>query len=144
MKWRLWQWSLKDFRIQQIPREENKQADVLANLAFAFDFVTDSNVPLVFLWNLSIDITKINICQTVGPIWIYDIANSLESGKLPFNEIQTHQIRYRLARFCLLWRIFYKRSFSGPFLRCLRADKADYVLRKIHEGLCCNHSRARS
>ena len=27
-----------------------------------------------------------------------------------------------------------------PYLRCLRPDEADYVLREIHEGVYGNHS----
>ena len=36
---------IKDFRIRQIPREENKKADALANLASAFDFILDRSIP---------------------------------------------------------------------------------------------------
>jgi hypothetical protein len=38
----------------------------------------------------------------------------------------------------------YKRGFSLPYLKCLAQDEADYVLREVHEGICGNHSRARS
>ena len=53
---------IKDFRIQQIPWEENKQADVLVNLAFAFDFFMHRNIPIEFFPNPSIDVAKINVC----------------------------------------------------------------------------------
>ena len=33
---------------------------------------------------------------------------------------------------------------TPPFLRCLDEDDADYVLREVHEGVCKNHSGARS
>ncbi|KAL0448978.1 UNVERIFIED_CONTAM: hypothetical protein Slati_1454200 [Sesamum latifolium] len=38
----------------------------------------------------------------------------------------------------------YKRGFSSPLLKCLNPDKAEYVLREVHEGSCGNHSGARS
>ncbi|GFZ19945.1 hypothetical protein Acr_28g0006500 [Actinidia rufa] len=72
---------IKEFKINQIPREDNKKADALANLASTFEFISDR---------------------------------------------------------------LYKRSFSGPLLRCLRPEEAEYVLREIHEGICGNHSGARS
>ena len=50
---------IKDFKILQIPREENKKADALANLASAMDFISNKNVPLEFLSNPSIDVAKI-------------------------------------------------------------------------------------
>ena len=31
-----------------------------------------------------------------------------------------------------------------PYLRCLRPDEAEYVMREIHEGVCDSHSRKRS
>ena len=50
---------IKDFKIFQIPKEENKKADALINLASSFDFISDRTVPSEFLPNPSIDITKI-------------------------------------------------------------------------------------
>ncbi|GFY85496.1 molybdenum cofactor sulfurase family protein [Actinidia rufa] len=54
--------------IFQIPKEENKKADSLANLALAFDFITDGNIPLEFLPNPSIEIAK-EICQAELGEW---------------------------------------------------------------------------
>ena len=45
---------IKDFKILQIPREENKKADALTSLASTFDFILDRNIPLVFLTSPSI------------------------------------------------------------------------------------------
>ena len=36
---------IKNFKILQIPKEENKKADALANLASAFNFFLDRNIP---------------------------------------------------------------------------------------------------
>ena len=35
-------------------------------------------------------------------------------------------------------------GFSQPYLRCLIPNKADYIMKEVHEGVCGNHSRARS
>ena len=50
---------IKDFKIFQIPREENKKSDALANLASTFDFVSDRSIPLEFLLNPSIEVARI-------------------------------------------------------------------------------------
>ena len=64
---------IKDFKIRQIPREENKKANALTNLASTFDFISDKSVPLEFLQNPSIEITKF-VCQIeAGPTWMDDI-----------------------------------------------------------------------
>ena len=39
--------------------------------------------------------------------------------------------------------VLYKRGFSHPYLRCLGNEKADYVMREVHEGICGNHSGLR-
>ena len=58
---------IKDFKIRQIPREENKKTDTLANLASTFDFVSNRSIPLEFLLNPSIKVA-ISLCQAeVGP-----------------------------------------------------------------------------
>ncbi|RVW32623.1 Pol polyprotein [Vitis vinifera] len=42
------------------------------------------------------------------------------------------------------WGHLYKRSFTGPYLRCLNHSEALYVLAELHEGVCGNHSGGRS
>ncbi|GFS38354.1 hypothetical protein Acr_00g0056980 [Actinidia rufa] len=59
---------IRDFKIRQISREENKKADALTNLASAFDFISDRSVPLEFLPNTSIDITKIPLPVLTSPM----------------------------------------------------------------------------
>ena len=38
----------------------------------------------------------------------------------------------------------YKRGFFTPILKCIAGKDADYVLRKVHEGVCGNHIGART
>ena len=79
---------IKDFKILQILREENKQADALANLTSAFDFISNKSVFLKFLPNPSIDVAK-TICQaTIEPTWMDGIATYLKVGELPFDKLQ--------------------------------------------------------
>ena len=54
------------------------------------------------------------------------------------------KLRIRATRYVLMDEVLYKRGFSQPYLRCLAPDEANYVLREIHEGVCGNHSGARS
>ena len=68
---------IKDFKIYQISREENREADALANLAFAFDFISDRSILLEFLSNSSIDVTKIVFKNTADPTWMGEIITYL-------------------------------------------------------------------
>ena len=38
----------------------------------------------------------------------------------------------------------YKRGFSMPYLRCVNKEKAKYILKEIHEGICRDHAGPRS
>lgn len=37
----------------------------------------------------------------------------------------------------------FRRSFGGPYLLCFHPSKTTELLVKLHEGLCCSHSRGR-
>ncbi|RVW28794.1 hypothetical protein CK203_108249 [Vitis vinifera] len=46
---------------------------------------------------------------------------------------QAHKVRVQTARFTLIGGHLYKRSFTGPYLRCLGHSEAQYVLAELHE-----------
>ena len=46
----------------------------------------------------------------------------------------------QVARFTLIGNCLYRRSFGGSYLRCLDSTEAQYVLAKLHEGICSNHT----
>ena len=72
------------------------------------------------------------------------IISYLKDGILPEGKDEARKLKVHSARYVLLNDALYKRGFSQPYLRCLSPDKANYVLREVHEGACGNHSRARS
>ncbi|KAI5338524.1 hypothetical protein L3X38_017795 [Prunus dulcis] len=57
---------------------------------------------------------------------------------------QARRVRYSSARYLIINNSLYKGGFSLPYLRCLTLEEGNYVLREIHEGICGNHSGARS
>ena len=71
---------IKYFKICQIPREEKRKVDALANLASAFDFTSDRSVPLKFFLNPSIDVAKTIFQAIVDPTWMDDIITYLWMG----------------------------------------------------------------
>ncbi|GJU85029.1 reverse transcriptase domain-containing protein [Tanacetum coccineum] len=50
----------------------------------------------------------------------------------------------QVVRFSIINGILYKKSFLGPWLRCVGPLQANYVLREIHEGSCSMHAGTRS
>ncbi|RVW58039.1 hypothetical protein CK203_106958 [Vitis vinifera] len=73
-----------------------------------------------------------------------DITEYIRTGTLPGDLKQAHKVRVQAARFTLIGGHLYKRSFTGPYLRCLGHSEAQYVLAELHEGICGNHSGGRS
>ena len=78
-----------------------------------------------------------------APNWRYPIIQYLKSSAVT-TESESAKLRIRAARYILIEDVLYKKSFSLPFLRCLRPEEAQYALREIHEGICGQHMGSRS
>ena len=68
----------------------------------------------------------------------------LKTGVLPDGSDAARKVKVQASRFVLIKNILYKRGFSRPYLRCLCHEEVDYIMREVHEGICGNHSGARS
>ncbi|XP_034218889.1 uncharacterized protein LOC117630253 [Prunus dulcis] len=79
-----------------------------------------------------------------SPTWMDPILQFLQNQTLPANPAEARRVRHRSARYLIINGSLYKRGFSLPYLRCLTPEEGHYVLREIHEGICGNHSGARS
>ena len=80
----------------------------------------------------------------VGEDWTTPLKGYLQSGSLPDEKDAARRLKVRATRFVLINDTLYKRGFSRPYLRCLSHGEAEYVMREVHEGICGNHSGARS
>ena len=76
--------------------------------------------------------------------WTTPIIAYLQSGTLPDRKNAARKLKVQASRFVLIRDVLYKRGFSRPYLRCLSHNEANYVMREVHEGICGNHSGARS
>ena len=75
--------------------------------------------------------------------WTTTIASYLKDGVLLDEKETARKLKVRAARFVLIKDVLYKRGFSRPYLRCLGNEEANYVMRKVQEGICGNHSGSR-
>ncbi|GJY87177.1 hypothetical protein Tco_0501805 [Tanacetum coccineum] len=64
----------------------------------------------------------------------------LTEGILPEEKKKARAIRRKARRYEVINETLYRKSFLGPWLRCVGPLQANYVLRKIHEGSCSMHS----
>ncbi|XP_073137955.1 uncharacterized protein [Henckelia pumila] len=71
--------------------------------------------------------------------WRRELLEYMEKGELPKDPKKAYRLKQRSLRFVMVEGVLYKRSFSGPLLKCLGPKEAHYVLKEIHEGCCGNH-----
>ena len=132
--------------VSQVPRGENNHADALANLGSSIQTTNPKTIPVVYLqwpavWkNEEEQVSDISNNQT----WMTPIIEYLEQDILPEDKNEARRIRAKSARFTIIQGKLYKRSFSGPYLKCINPAEAKYVLAELHEGECGNHSGGRS
>ena len=127
----------------QISREENEQADCLAKAASVEHMIIPSKV-LSFVQLLPlIDGIKVQEIDSRSN-WTILIVSYLKDGTLLDDKEAARKLKVQAARFVLIKDVLYKRGFSRPYLRCLGLEEVDYVIKKVHEGICGNHSGSRS
>ncbi|KAK2998543.1 hypothetical protein RJ639_023122 [Escallonia herrerae] len=134
----------KNFAIQQIPRDQNTQADTLSRLASAEVTDVRCSVYLEFLKERSISSqTKIGVVNQ-EPCWMDIIIKYLSTGELPSERHEARNLRVKAARYALVEGVLYNKSFSLPYLRCLRPSESLYALQEVHEGICGQHLEGRT
>ncbi|KAK3017843.1 hypothetical protein RJ639_003353 [Escallonia herrerae] len=129
----------KNFAIQQIPRDKNTQADALSRLTSADATDVRRSVYLEFLKDRSISSqTEIGVIDK-EPCWMDTIIKFLSAGELPSERHDARNLRVRAAQYALVEGVLFKKSFSLPYLRCLRPSESVYALQEVHEGICGQH-----
>jgi ribonuclease HI len=124
----------------QVPREQNTEADTLAKLASSEE-TTNQQIKVPYSpSHMQREVSPIDVSNS----WMTPITKCLEEGTLPTDPVEARKLKVRSARFVLIHGVLYKRGFSFPYLRCLDKPEAEYVMREVHEGICGNHSGARS
>ncbi|XP_034710517.1 uncharacterized protein LOC117933242 [Vitis riparia] len=137
-----------EWTIEKIRRTENSRADALAGITASLP--TKEAILLPIYVQAKPSITEASTCnaikanETDDEGWMKDIIEYLRTGTLPEESKQGHKIRVQATRFTLVEGHLYKRSFTGPYLRCLKHSEVLYVLAELHEGVCGNHAGGRS
>nr|GFB79995.1 reverse transcriptase domain-containing protein [Tanacetum cinerariifolium] len=71
------------------------------------------------------------VVEEEGRTWMTLIYEYLMEEILPEEKRKARAIRYKAGRYVVINEILYKRSFLGPWLRCVGSLQANYVLREI-------------
>ncbi|XP_075492531.1 uncharacterized protein LOC142530590 [Primulina tabacum] len=125
-----------DRSFEQIPREENGEADALEKMALSLSEVSTREVLHVSRLVLS---TEEETLPTLEESWMTSLIKFIVSNELPEDKARAQKIKRQAPRFVLINNVLYRRSFQGPLLKCLSSEEVKYVLREIHEGCCGEH-----
>ena len=132
-------------QVKHVPRSKNSRADALANLATASQEDLGRLTPIEHLPEPSISIDTKEVSPMMSkPSWMDPIWDYLIDGKLPSDPKEASKLRARSTRFTIHRGTLYKRGFSVPILKCVGKEDANYILREVQEGICCNHIGART
>ena len=138
--------AFEEFDISQIPRADNSHADALANLGSSIPATESQTIPLLYLqwpavWkDPPTEITIIDASDS----WMTPIVRYLTSDELPDDRNEARRLRAKAARFTIHDGKLLKRSFSGPYLRCITPVEDSHILSELHDGEYGNHSGGRN
>ncbi|KAJ0885315.1 putative nucleotidyltransferase, Ribonuclease H [Helianthus annuus] len=147
--------SFVSFSLTQVPREENTEADALANLGSSLKIPEDISIPIIHILAPAIeDHVAMEIGEDSAIIpsedtqsysgsesWISPIMRYLQHGEIPMGE-NPRAFKIKVSQFTILNNMLYKRSLVGPYLRCIEDPEVQEVLKDFHEGDCGNHTGA--
>ncbi|XP_027156081.1 uncharacterized protein LOC113756723 [Coffea eugenioides] len=128
----------KSFEIQRIPRSQNKRADALSRLA-STSFSDLSKTVLVEVLSEPGYVEEVACPVHSEETWMTPFILFLGQGVLPEDRAEARKIQRKAARYALRDGELYKRSYLGPWLRCVTPEAGREVPHEIHEGLCGAH-----
>nr|GEY70345.1 reverse transcriptase domain-containing protein [Tanacetum cinerariifolium] len=115
-----------------------------------FDFYQDSFIPSKQVLVEELKEKSINemevlaVVEEEGNTWMTPVYEYLTEDILLEDKKKARALRRKACRYAVTNGILYKKSFFGPWLRCVGPLQANYVLREIHEGSCSMHASPRS
>ncbi|XP_021773363.1 uncharacterized protein LOC110737311 [Chenopodium quinoa] len=139
----------KEFKIDQVPRNLNTEADALANLGSNINPEEFGAIPLVHVLSPAIEkestvsVYKVQENPTVkeGNSWTTPLKEYLLDMTKPTGKVAAQALAQKASKYCLICNVLFKKSVACPFLRCLEVKEAQQVLQSLHSGECGNHSR---
>ncbi|XP_070055630.1 uncharacterized protein [Nicotiana tomentosiformis] len=138
-------YQLREWTLQHVPRDQNSEADALANLGSSVDSDEFSSGAVVQLMNSVIEEghAEVNSTSLIWD-WTNKYIDYLKTGKFSSDPEESRAMRTKVAKFSLVKRALFRRTFFGPLDRCLGPAEIEYAMREVHEGTCGNHSRVES
>ncbi|VFQ79051.1 unnamed protein product [Cuscuta campestris] len=134
--------SFTAYSVEQIPRAENAEADILSKLSSDTPEHIRRMANVEELSEPSIHAFPVAMICARPRDWMDDIVAFLKDGALPDDAIKAKLVRTRAPGYTLEGEKLYKRAYNGTLLRCLRPAEAEQVMEEVHAGICSAHQGA--
>ena len=103
-----------NYKILQIPRTENANADALAKLVSLRDSYTLVVIPIEEVERPAIEEKAKALIVQIGERWMTPLIQYLMNAKLPNNKDEARWSRYKAARYLLYDSLLYRQDYSTP------------------------------
>ena len=135
--------SLEEVTFLHVPREENWEADQLAQIASGMKMSKELTHKLVLIQKRShpsiqqrgINVEVFNTDVGIAGDWRDEFKKYLENP----NVKAPHKLKVQTQNFVFLGGELYRKGFDGLLLRCLSFPDAMEVMKQVHEGICGAH-----
>ncbi|GKD37271.1 reverse transcriptase domain-containing protein [Tanacetum coccineum] len=119
--------NFRAFSIKQVPRSKNKKADALSKMASTSFAHLSKQVLVEELKEKSVNEREVlTVVEEEGDTWMTPIHEYLTDETLPAERKKARAIKRKSQRFAIINGILYKKSFLGPWLRCVGPSQANY------------------
>ncbi|GJW59269.1 reverse transcriptase domain-containing protein [Tanacetum coccineum] len=119
--------TFRAFSIKQVPRSKNKKADALSKMASTSFAHLSKQVLVEELKEKSVNEREVlAVVEEEGDSWMTPIHEYLTDETLPAERKKARAIKRKSQRFAIINGILYKKSFLGPWLRCVGPSQANY------------------
>ena len=131
--------------LEHISREDNKSINILSKLSVTKKKSHQRSVIQIWLRHPSVTEAEaecLAIEEAEADTWMTPVIQYLTVGTCKAD--QEKAMKQQCARYTMINEDLYQRGYSTPLLKCITNKRAEYILTEIHEGICGNHTRARS
>ncbi|WCJ40055.1 RNase H family protein [Euphorbia peplus] len=128
------------WEIVLVPRGSNTIADELAKAAASLEGWRDLICPFEVKENPAFVHHEVHSLELFDKEdWRIAIHQYLESGTLPADKVEARRVVNKSARYAIMGEQLYRKSYTCPWLKCIRRDEGIRILREAHEGVCSAH-----
>ena len=130
------------FEVAQVLRLKNRIVDTLPNLASNSPY--SCHVELNVLAHSSISEEVIIVAKTrIDDSWMTLLVAYLKDVLLEDKKVVV-KTKARATKYTIKNDTLYRRSFLGPYQRCVPPEEVEHIIKKIHKGICGTHIDERS